>query len=432
MANFDTSMYGQIRPFQMDDPLTRAAKGLQVQAAQQQVQEGQRKFQLEDDLSSALSEAGGDYTKASSLLTQRGRGTAALQLADKASAQRKAKVDEELKLMEAAGSDAVALDSVWRQALQATGGNAQMAMAQIDPVYQQVRSKWARLGHQLPDQFDPQGNMASIGQAKEVAAYLTKLLPEQPKKPSSVQEYEYAKGQGYRGTFQEFQVEQKKAGATNVTLNAGTEKKYGEALAGKIAEADVTMRDVALRAPELAERANSVLQVLSSGKVMTGTGADIRLALGKALNIAGGSDEEVVANTEALASELASTTLDSIKGSGLGSGQGFTDKDREFLEKAKAGRISLEASTLRRLATLNYRAAQKSAERWNKRVKDIPDSALEGTGLKRDPIVVPTLSNATPKPASDPRVVVVGDKTYNFPTPAAAKRFRQEAGLKDE
>ena len=417
----------------MDDPLTRAAKGLQVQAAQQQVQAGQRAFQLEDDLSGALSEAGGDYTKASALLAQRGRGTAAISLADKATNQRKAEVEQKLKIMEAVGSDGIALDAAWRQAVAKHGGNEQMAMQEVMPIYQQVRVKWKGMGHELPEQFDPVANVAGIGQAKEVATYLTKLLPDKPKESDlAVLQRELRalpEGDPRRKEYQD-KITKLTTHQPGTTVNVGN-KKYDEAFASKIADADVTMRDVAIRAPELAERANSVLQVLSSGKVMTGTGADIRLALGKALNIAGGSDEEVVANTEALASELASTTLDSIKGSGLGSGQGFTDKDREFLEKAKAGRISLEASTLRRLATLNHRAAEKSAERWNKRVKEIPDSALQGTGLKRDPITVPSISNAQTNPASsDPRAVSLPDgRVMTFPTPAAAKRFKEDAGI---
>jgi hypothetical protein len=47
--------------------------------------------------------------------------------------------------------------------------------------------------------------------------------PDAPELPSAVREYEYAKGQGYKGTFQQFQVEQKRAGAnvSNLTVNTG-------------------------------------------------------------------------------------------------------------------------------------------------------------------------------------------------------------------
>lgn len=41
--------------------------------------------------------------------------------------------------------------------------------------------------------------------------------PNAAKAPSAVQEYEYARGQGYKGTFQQFQLDMKRAGATNVT-----------------------------------------------------------------------------------------------------------------------------------------------------------------------------------------------------------------------
>lgn len=50
-------------------------------------------------------------------------------------------------------------------------------------------------------------------------------LPEAPKQPASVQEYEYAKGQGYKGTFEEFSTAKRKAGATNVNVSSGGE--YG-------------------------------------------------------------------------------------------------------------------------------------------------------------------------------------------------------------
>lgn len=216
-------------------------------------------------------------------------------------------------------------------------------------------------------------------------------------KPNDVREYEYAKAQGYKGTFEQFQAQQRAAGATRVSVSAGTEKKYGEQFAGKVAEQDVALLDAARKAPELATRANQVKEVIASGKVITGAGADYRLALGKALGTVGASDTETIANTETLSVNLARNTLDAIKASGLGSGSGFSNADRDFLEKAAGGKITLEAQTISRLADLSHRAAEKSAESWNKRVKDIPDSALSGTGIKRDPIQVSPLHGARPR-----------------------------------
>lgn len=47
---------------------------------------------------------------------------------------------------------------------------------------------------------------------------------QQVKKPTSIQEYEFAKQQGYNGSFVDFQTGQRKAGATNVTVGGG---RYG-------------------------------------------------------------------------------------------------------------------------------------------------------------------------------------------------------------
>jgi hypothetical protein len=193
------------------------------------------------------------------------------------------------------------------------------------------------------------------------------------------------------------------AGATKIPITVGAEKKYGEAFASKIAEADVSMRDTAIKAPELAERANRVKEVLASGKVITGAGADFRLALGKVMGLVGASDAETISNTEAVVTDLAKNTLDAIKASGLGSGSGFSNADRDFLEKAVGGKIGLEAKTIDRLADLAHRAAEKSSQRWGDRAKQIPDSALEGTGITRETFQVPPLYKKSTKGYVDRR-----------------------------
>lgn len=177
-----------------------------------------------------------------------------------------------------------------------------------------------------------------------------------------------------------------KAGATNV--NVSTEKKYGERFGGLIAESDAAKLAAAEKAPEAAATADRVMDLIGTGKVITGTGANARLQIAKALNLAGGTDSEKIRNTEVLVSSLAETTLGAIKSSNLGAGQGFTNADRDFLEKAKAGQLSYDAKSLAELARLSRLAAEKSAESWNTRVKQIPAAALEGTGISTEPVVV--------------------------------------------
>ena len=183
----------------------------------------------------------------------------------------------------------------------------------------------------------------------------------------------------------------KKSGQ-QIDISVSTEKKYGEKFAEQIAKGDSDLRESAYKAPALAERANQIKEILSGGNVATGFGADFKLGFGKAAASAGFKGaEDYAANTEVLASGLAQNTLDAIKASGLGSGTGFSNADRDFLEKAVGGKITLEAKSIDRLADLAHRAASKSSERWNKRVREIPREAIYGTGISTDPVSVPDL-----------------------------------------
>lgn len=178
----------------------------------------------------------------------------------------------------------------------------------------------------------------------------------------------------------------------NVTTSVNTEKKYGEAFAGKIADADVSLRDAAEKAPQLAERANRIKEVLSKGNTITGFGADFRLGFGKAAALAGlEAAGDAAANTETLAAGLAQNTMDAIKASGMGGGTGFSNADRDFLEKAVGGKITLESQAISRLADLAHRAASLTAQRWTKRVSQIPKSAIEGTGIDTGAVQVQPL-----------------------------------------
>jgi hypothetical protein len=179
-------------------------------------------------------------------------------------------------------------------------------------------------------------------------------------------------------------------------ISLSTEKKYGEKFAGNVADKDVELKDAAERAPETAATANRILGLLQSGQVITGSAANIKLQMSKLLRLGGGSESEAITNTEVLLSSLADSTLGAIKSSGLGSGQGFTDKDREFLERAKAGQITYEAASLKRLAELAHKASAATAGKWNKRSKTIPKSAIEGTGISTEDIEVPPIFSAKP------------------------------------
>jgi hypothetical protein len=188
-----------------------------------------------------------------------------------------------------------------------------------------------------------------------------------------------------------------KSGASNISLS--TEKKYGETFANKIADVDVNKLTTAESAPRLAESANRIIDIVSRGDVFTGPAADIKLNIARALNVAGADNQQKIANTEQLIASTGQSTLDAIKGAGLGTGQGFTDKDLKFLQGIAGGTINLTAQTLTELATLQHRVATRAADAWSKRVKEIPKDALAGTGISTEPIKVPPLSSVMKKGA---------------------------------
>lgn len=203
-----------------------------------------------------------------------------------------------------------------------------------------------------------------------------------PKEPTEYREYLKAKEGGFQGSFFDYQQALKKAGATNVTVS--TEKSYGSAFGQGLAKTDLDLYTQAQKAPEMLSNVQSTKKLLDSGKVYTGFGAGAKLDLaraGSALGVTGKDTNEIIANTQQLFANRAQTTLDAISSSGLGSGQGFSNKDREFLEAARLGNITYDKETLKRQLDLEERVARASANKWNTRLKSIPRSATEPTGV---------------------------------------------------
>jgi hypothetical protein len=179
-----------------------------------------------------------------------------------------------------------------------------------------------------------------------------------------------------------------------VSATASTEKTYGEQLAGKLATRDDAKLGAAEKAPELATSANRIIDLVSQGNLFTGPVADVKLNIARALNVVGANNDEKIANTEALIAATGQSTLDAIKGAGLGTGQGFTDKDLRFLQGVAGGTITYTPKTLTELATLQHRVATRSVQAWNTRFKELPKSSAEGLGLTSKPDVPPLSSGA--------------------------------------
>lgn len=236
------------------------------------------------------------------------------------------------------------------------------------------------------------------------------MAAEPDKAPSAVLEYEQAKKDGFKGSFFDYQLALKKAGGTSISNVVNTEKGLYGGMASKQGDANVELYTQAQKAPDLLQRAQRVKQLLGPNtQAITGAGAEWLLTGSKIANQLGFNTGDAASDTEALSRELAASTLDSIKSSGLGGGTGFSNADRDFLEKAVGGKITLEAKTLKRLADLNEKASLTTIQRWNATASRLKPEELKALGMAQ--IEMPA---GTQPPGAKPKLIQNPDGSYTY------------------
>ena len=186
--------------------------------------------------------------------------------------------------------------------------------------------------------------------------------PDIPDLPTAVREFQFAQN---NPAFTPWMLQGKKAGANNTTVSiAGPENKFNQDIGAGLAKDALSIVDVARSAPGTISTAQSIRKALSNGAI-TGTAADVRLGVQKALETVGLVGEGQAASTQELMAGLSKMTLGGIKTSGLGGGAGFTDKDKIFLESAISGTIADTPENLRRVADLSEKIARANHQKGN-------------------------------------------------------------------
>jgi hypothetical protein len=172
---------------------------------------------------------------------------------------------------------------------------------------------------------------------------------------------------------------------TKVSVGVSTgENAYGTAFGKGIADQDLAKYSLAQKAPEILATADTTEKLLQSDKVFTGTGASAKLnllALGQGLGVTGKNADEIIANTQQLQQQRSQAVLNQIKSSGLGTGQGFTDKDLKFLQDSAAGSITLSKETLQRQINVERKVARAATKDWNSRLGSMPQKVVGPMGL---------------------------------------------------
>lgn len=135
-------------------------------------------------------------------------------------------------------------------------------------------------------------------------------------------------------------------------VNVDTGKKAAEAFG--TAGADLVMKNLGEGATA-AKKAQQSYEIFKNahtlmGDVKGGTGADLILSAKKIAQQLGVPIDQSVTSTEQVGAALGQAVLDNSKA--LGTGNGFTDKDRDFLEKIVMGKLTLDAQSLKRAVNL--------------------------------------------------------------------------------
>jgi hypothetical protein len=164
--------------------------------------------------------------------------------------------------------------------------------------------------------------------------------------------------------------------------------------AGGLAEDQVkkfsVLQSAAEKAPDMLRTAAESKAILKSGKFFSGSPANVQLEMAKmadALGLGGTDTKEKAFNTQTLITNAAGSTLDSIAGSNLGTGQGFTNNDLKFLERARSFTIDMTDANIKRVIDLQERAAKASVARYNERLRSLPQASIATMGLT--PITLP-------------------------------------------
>jgi hypothetical protein len=188
------------------------------------------------------------------------------------------------------------------------------------------------------------------------------LTAKSEKAPSSVQEYEYAVKNGFKGSFTDYMA--KKTPGTNVTVKTGE---------GIVAQVGPMLKDAQIQAQGAniqIDAADRVIGAVDTGKIIAGPLATPQLKLaqiGQVLGVTGKDTAEVIANTRQAIRGFAELTLQgrkSMRGEGA-----ITESEGKLAERAFSGDIdSLTAQEIKQIANASKRVAEYSISEYNRKL----------------------------------------------------------------
>lgn len=202
-------------------------------------------------------------------------------------------------------------------------------------------------------------------------------VPDKPDAlPSAVREYQFAQGQGYQGTFDQWNKDTKKAGATNIGMPK-IDIKMGDSVASQVGPMLKDSRTATLGAVKMYDAADRIEKALASNKVNAGPLSTQIQTVKQLVQKVGGGNDESIRQTQQVIRSLAQMSVEARKQL-QGQGQ-VTDSEAKAVAKADAGDIdSLTTGELGDLVKLTKRAANFTA----KSHKEMMDTMGANDGTK--------------------------------------------------
>lgn len=151
-------------------------------------------------------------------------------------------------------------------------------------------------------------------------------------------------------------------------------KEFGSKVGADIGSALVVKKTAAETANQTIVSNNEARKLLNKG-VIAGTGAEYLLNFGRALSQSGISlADNPVENTQAFIAIRAQEVGRIIKL--FGSGTGLSDADRDYAERAAAGKIEMNTGAMKKIMDISDRSARYAIANYNKELSRVPKKAV--------------------------------------------------------
>lgn len=368
MATIDTSIYGNIKPVQIEDPLNRFARQqeasvnmLKMQELQQAAEDRNMLRQIDPSDPEYLNKVARVNPKLGAELG-------------------KSRLESDEKRLKMAGDST----KFYMDALPGVNNPEQMAnliRAQYDDPY--------------------------LGPIVKRVRPLEQSLAAIPTDPKGFEVFKQKTAMGLKDFYGKTVLS---ADARAMAKATAQETEFEKKLGAGQAEAILKSREKAEDAATILQTNQIGKKILDSGAI-TGAGADFFVGLNQALKTAGVDFGygDAAANSQAYAAAMAQNTAKLIKN--FGAGTGLSDTDLKFANKMAAGEITMDETAIRKILDINDRAARNVIGAHNKKVEGVKTNIPLKVDMPRD---VARQGKVTSGPNAGKTVIEYTDGTREY------------------